>query len=156
MERAPIRPRTIRTLATAASTLLFTALLSLTSTGTAYAESAAGPCSDAYQIGRTGYIYYGKAIAASVKQFYSPSCRQNWGYVWVWESFRDRDIPYDVGVAVYSYTTGQQYGNKYTANTRRAAFWSGAANTVTHCTSGYGFMLIDNKIDAEGYSSKRC
>ncbi len=114
MERAPIRPRTIRTLATAASTLLFTALLS------------------------------------------SPSCRQNWGYVWVWESFRDRDIPYDVGVAVYSYTTGQQYGNKYTANTRRAAFWSGAANTVTHCTSGYGFMLIDNKIDAEGYSSKRC
>jgi hypothetical protein len=145
-----------RALATLLSAVLFTAVLSIASAGPAYAGSSTGPCADAYQIGSTGYIYYEKAIAASVKQYYSPRCRQNWGYVWVWENFRDRDIPYDVGVAVYSYTTGQQYGNQYYRNTRRAGFWSGAANTRTHCTSGYGFMLIDNEVSAEGYSSKRC
>lgn len=120
------------------------------------AAAPRGACSDAYQIGSTGYIYYRGAVAASVKQFYSPACVKNYGYVWVWESFRALGIPYDVGVAVYSYTNGQQYGNVYTTATRKAAFWSAPANTVQHCTAGFGTMLINNTTPADGYSSKRC
>jgi hypothetical protein len=120
------------------------------------ASTAAAPCRDAYPIGRTGYIRYGRDVVASVKQYYSRSCRQNWGYVWVWESFRDRKIPYDVGVAVYSYTAGGPYGSRSWTNTRRAAFWSAAADTRTHCTSGQGHLVINNAVPAEEYSSKRC
>ena len=120
------------------------------------AAAAAVPCRDAYPIGKTGYIRYGGRVIASVKQYFSPRCRKNWGYVWVWQSFRNRRIPYDVGVAVYSYTTNRPYGNQYTANTRRAEFWSLAANTHSHCTAGQGLVLVNRATPAEEYSSKRC
>jgi hypothetical protein len=95
-------------------------------------------------------------VVASVKQYYSPSCRRNWGYVWVWESFRARKIPYDVGVAVYSYTTGGPFGARYVEETRRAEFWSAATNTRTHCTAGQAHLLINRTVPAENFSSKRC
>jgi hypothetical protein len=156
MEQAARRPRILRTLAGTVSVLVLATLLSLTPAGTAFASTdSGGRCPDAHRIGDTGYIYYQGDIVASVKQFYSASCRQNWGYVWVWESFRKRGVPYEVGVAVFSFTRGQQYGNKY-SRTRGAGFWSGAADTRTHCTAAYGYLLVNSVLEAEGYSSKRC
>ncbi|MDJ1138245.1 hypothetical protein [Streptomyces iconiensis] len=47
----------------------------------------AAPCRDLYQIGKTAYLKRnGKAIA-SVKHFYSPRCKRDYGYLWVWRSY---------------------------------------------------------------------
>ncbi|MBV2357053.1 hypothetical protein KUM39_22210 [Streptomyces sp. J2-1] len=120
------------------------------------AAQTAGVCSDAYQIGTTSYVYRGTDQIASVKQFYSPSCKQNYGYVWVWQSFLDKNITFDLTVGVWSYDRNSLVGKRTVFGTHSQEFWGNAANTITECTSGYGQIYITNEPNYEVRTDKRC
>ncbi|MGW5367630.1 hypothetical protein ACWER6_30325 [Streptomyces sp. NPDC004009] len=136
------------------------------STGTAGTEAgnpssavaqAAGVCSDAYQIGTTSYIYRGTDTIASVKQFYSPSCNKNYGYVWVWSSFLTKNINFDLKVGVWSYKRNLLVGQRLEFDTHAQEFWGNAADTTGECTSGEGTLTIVNETGPyTARSSQRC
>ncbi|MFI6344652.1 hypothetical protein [Streptomyces sp. NPDC050560] len=118
---------------------------------------AAGVCSDAYQIGTTAYIDRGGQHAASVKQFYSPKCKRNYGYLWVWQSFRDKIKDYDVSVGVYSYSKDKVVGSVSWAPTNAQEFWSQPAATVSDCTAAVGSLRAPGDPQpGQATSSKRC
>ncbi|MGA4840198.1 hypothetical protein [Streptomyces sp. G45] len=118
---------------------------------------AAGVCADAYQIGTTAYIDRGGAHAASVKQFYSPSCKENYGYVWVWKSFRDKVKDYDVSTGVYSYSRDEIVGQDWWSQTNSAEFWSYPADTADECTSAIGMLRAPgDALPGQAKTSKRC
>ncbi|MFD9907725.1 hypothetical protein [Streptomyces sp. NPDC059063] len=118
---------------------------------------AAGVCADAYQIGTTAYIDRNGAHAASVKQFYSPSCKANYGYVWVWKSFRDRVSDYDVSAGVYSYARDEIVGQDWWNRTNSAEFWSYPADTADECTSAIGMLRAPgDALPGQAKTSKRC
>jgi len=119
---------------------------------------AAGVCSDAYQIGSTGYIYRSGAKIASVKQFYSPDCNRNYGYLWVWDAYRNSTgNDYDISVGVYTYQHDQVVGEKSWVNTRGQEFWSNGADTVAQCTAGVGSLRASgDPLAGQAASSKRC
>ncbi|MFF9378195.1 hypothetical protein ACF1BB_27170 [Streptomyces griseoluteus] len=120
------------------------------------AAQAAGVCSDSYEIGTTSYIYRGTDQIASVKQFYSPSCKQNYGYVWVWKSFLDKNITFDLTVGVWSYDRDFLVGTRNVFGTHSQEFWGNAADTANDCSSGYGLIAITGERAGEARSSKRC
>ncbi|MET7641203.1 hypothetical protein [Streptomyces sp. NPDC005438] len=92
-----------------------------------------------------------------MKQFYSPECKQNWSYVWVWKSYHDTGAHYDLRTSVYSYTKDAFYGSKSWKSTRQQEFWSGATNTASHCTAGVGGLRqLGDPVTPEAASSKRC
>ncbi|MGY1503541.1 hypothetical protein ACW4TU_44440 [Streptomyces sp. QTS52] len=118
---------------------------------------AAAVCEDAYQIGSTGYITRAGKTVASVKQFYSPSCGQNYGYVWIWQSFRDAVGDYDVTSAVYSASRDEVLGKRSWTNTTAQEFWSSGTSTVNECTAGSGTVrAAGDPAPVGGYSSTRC
>ncbi|CAL9501139.1 hypothetical protein [Streptomyces sp. enrichment culture] len=130
----------ITTLALAAGTVVATS---------GSASAATGPsCSDAYQIGSTGYITVDGATAASVKQYYSPSCNKNYGYVWVWQSFRNSHAHWFVSAGVLTTSNNTNHASQGDWNVTE--IWSGAASTTSSCTAGYGFLDVTN---ADGTSS---
>ncbi|MFI9028031.1 hypothetical protein [Streptomyces sp. NPDC053560] len=118
---------------------------------------AAGVCSDAYAIGETGYITRQGVKIASVKQFYSPKCQQNYGYLWVWDSFRDKAGDYDVSTAVYSYSQDEILGKRAWTNSTAQEFWSNGTDTVNDCTAGVGSLRpAGDPLASQGASTKRC
>ncbi|MFI0250219.1 hypothetical protein [Streptomyces californicus] len=119
--------------------------------------AVAGVCSDAYQIGTTSYAYRGAEKIASVKQFYSPSCNENYGYVWVWKSFLDKKIKFDLQVGVWNYDRSVLQGERRWYDSLSQEFWGNGADSVDDCTSGDGTLNIAD--EPGGYSartSKRC
>ncbi|MDX2645783.1 hypothetical protein PV341_19890 [Streptomyces sp. PA03-1a] len=132
-------------------TLSVTAFLGLA----APAQAATGPsCSDAYQIGSTGYITLDGMTAASVKQYYSPSCNRNYGYVFVWQQFRDAHPSWYVSTGVL--VTSEQYVYAAAGADNAIEIWSGAASTANKCTEGYGYLRLTGTNNATGHSSERC
>ncbi|MEV6809993.1 hypothetical protein [Streptomyces sp. NPDC051132] len=117
---------------------------------------AAGVCSDAYQIGATSYIYRGTDKIASVKQFYSPGCKENYGYVWVWNSFLSQNINFDLTTGVWSYDRESLVGTRNVIGTHAQEFWGNPANTVSECTSGYGLISVIGETAHEARTDKRC
>ncbi|MWA07762.1 hypothetical protein [Streptomyces sp. BA2] len=103
------------------------------------AAQAAGVCNDAVQVGATGHIKRGGTTIASVKQFYSTKCQENYGYQWVWNSFRGDD-PYSVSVRVYSYNEDRFHAERRWNDTNQQEFWSRSAHTVADCTSAVGTL----------------
>ena len=63
-----------------------------------------GPCADVRQVGETTHETYHGMVAFSVKEFYSPSCHDYYGYSFAWLQFRKLHVPFDVGMAVYDVT----------------------------------------------------
>ncbi|HEV7627130.1 MAG TPA: hypothetical protein VGO89_11570 [Streptomyces sp.] len=121
------------------------------------AAKAAGVCNDAYQIGTTGYVKRNGVDIASVKQFYSPDCQENYGYVWVWDSFRQTAGDYDVTSGIYSYSQDEVLGNKTWLNTNNQEFWSSGTDTVSECTAAVGSVRkAGDPNPNHGASSKRC
>ncbi|WP_244902945.1 hypothetical protein [Streptomyces ambofaciens] len=119
--------------------------------------SAAGVCADAYQIGTTSYIYRGAEQIASVKQFYSPECNENYGYVWVWKSFLDKKISFDLQVGVWSYDRNALIGVRREFDTQNQEFWGNGADTVDDCTSGDGTLtILSEQGSYHSRTSKRC
>ncbi|MEV6993692.1 hypothetical protein AB0N87_31560 [Streptomyces sp. NPDC093228] len=118
---------------------------------------AAGVCADAYQIGATAYINRAGAHVASVKQFYSPSCKRNYGYVWVWQSFRSKIKDYDVSTGVYSYSRDQIVGQDWWNATNGQEFWSLPAATVSECTAAIGTLRAPgDPVAGQAVTAKRC
>ncbi|HZG03088.1 MAG TPA: hypothetical protein VE546_05855 [Streptomyces sp.] len=118
---------------------------------------AGGVCADAYQIGTTGYVYRSGERIASVKQFYSPSCQENYGYLWVWDSFRQTAGDYDVSVAVYSYSRDEVLGQESWTNSTVREFWSAGTDTVAECTAAVGAVRkAGDPLPDQAASSKRC
>ncbi|MFF5275415.1 hypothetical protein [Streptomyces sp. NPDC000133] len=118
---------------------------------------AAGVCADAYQIGATAYIDRAGAHAASVKQFYSPSCKRNYGYVWVWQSFRAKIKDYDVSTGIYSYARDQVVGQASWKATNSQEFWSLPAATVNECTAAIGSLRAPgDPMAGQASTAKRC
>ncbi|MGH3309176.1 MAG: hypothetical protein ACRDP3_01075 [Streptomyces sp.] len=118
---------------------------------------AADVCADAYQIGSTGYVKRSGTTIASVKQFYSPDCQENYSYVWVWESFRKTTGPYDVAAGVYSYDQDTVLGAQAWEQTRQQEFWSSGTDTVADCTAAVASVRkTGDPTENQAYSSKRC
>ncbi|MFF5251216.1 hypothetical protein ACFY4K_04020 [Streptomyces leeuwenhoekii] len=118
--------------------------------------AATGVCSDAYQIGSTAYIYRGTEKIASVKQFYSPACNENYGYTWVWKSFLDKNISFDLTVGVWSFERDSLVGRKDVFDTHDQEFWSNGADTVDECTSADGALSIVGEATYEARTERRC
>lgn len=118
---------------------------------------AIGVCADAYEIGTTGYVKRGSETVASVKQFYSPECQENYGYLWVWQSFRDKEDDYDVSTAVYSYSQDEILGKRAWTNSNGQEYWSNATDTVKECTAAIGAVREAGvPLQYQAASSKRC
>ncbi|MFC0545896.1 hypothetical protein [Kutzneria chonburiensis] len=122
--------------------------------GVAQAESAPG-CSSTVQIGSTAYAtFQGKSIA-SVKQF--KGCGKNWGYIYVWESFRQRGLHYRLTAAVAvnpgpnaTYKGGTDKGDD------PVELWSGGTDTLSDCTAGYGVISLYQFDNYVAQTDKRC
>ncbi|OEU96925.1 hypothetical protein AN216_18435 [Streptomyces oceani] len=118
---------------------------------------AAGVCDDARQIGETGYIERDGVKIASVKQFYSPECKENYSYVWAWESFINAEDDYDVSAGVYSYDQDKVLGQKSWPASNGQEYWSDAAKTTEECTAAVGTVRpAGSPTTYEGSSDKRC
>ena len=118
---------------------------------------AANVCSDAHQIGTTAYINRGSAHVASVKQFYSPSCNKNYGYLWIWDSYHTVNSAYDITIGVYSYTTDSVVGQRSWKGTNAQEFWSDPASTVSQCTAATGSLReAGDPGPISAWTDKRC
>ncbi|WP_326687949.1 hypothetical protein OIE63_12835 [Streptomyces sp. NBC_01795] len=118
---------------------------------------ASDVCGDAYQIGKTGYVKRGGETIASVKQFYSPECKENYSYVWLWQDFVDKEDTYTVSAGVYSHTRGKELGTVNWAADKGQEYWSEGTDTVDDCTSAVGTVIPEGSPDSyTGSSDKRC
>ncbi|MEV6610313.1 hypothetical protein [Kutzneria sp. NPDC051319] len=139
-------------------TAVVAAMLATVGVGPAQAESAPG-CSSTVQIGSTAYRSYLGQVVASVKQF--KGCGQNWGYIYVWQSFVDGKLPFylEAGVAVFDSPTHRQ-PDRYLGLTRgkvgQRELWSTGADTLSACTAAYGLISISGADDHDTLTSIRC
>ncbi|MCT2593852.1 hypothetical protein LHJ74_28765 [Streptomyces sp. N2-109] len=118
---------------------------------------AAAVCSDAKPIGEVRYIDRGGVHIASVKQFHSASCKENYGYLWVWDSFRQNNKAYDITVAVYSYTQDEVLGKRSWTNTSGQEYWSQGTKTSGECTAGVGSLRrAGDPLPGQAASTKKC
>ncbi|GAA2088261.1 hypothetical protein GCM10009801_51790 [Streptomyces albiaxialis] len=118
---------------------------------------AAGVCDDAVEIGQKGLIKRNGTTIASVKQFYSKKCKENYGYLWVWDSFHTNAKPYDVSLGVYNYADDTTHGKGDWKATTQQEFWSVGTATVDDCTSASGSLRPSGSPQAyQAVSSKRC
>lgn len=118
---------------------------------------AAGVCDDAVQIGDRALVKRGSETLASVKQFYSKKCKENYAYLWVWESFHKTAAPYDVTLGIYSYEDDAVHAGQAWKATKQQEFWTEGANTVDACTSAVGSLRPAGSPQAyEASTQKRC
>jgi hypothetical protein len=84
-----------------------------------------GPCADVRQVGQTVHELYNGMVAFSVKEFYSPSCHDYYGYSFAWLQFRRLHVSFDVGMAVYDVTHDSIDGARtYAGGTGGPNYWS--------------------------------
>ncbi|GHJ34559.1 hypothetical protein [Streptomyces sp. TS71-3] len=105
---------------------------------------ASGVCDDAYQIGATTYLGDdgNGGHWVSLKQFYSPKCQQNYGYIWVWDSYLTQyPDPYEIRIGVWDKATNKVLGQVITKDTRAQEFWSQGTSTVKDCTRADGYFI---------------
>lgn len=118
---------------------------------------AAGVCDDAVEIGQKGLIKRGGETLASVKQFYSKKCKENYGYLWVWDSFHQGAKPYDVTLGVYNYGDDTTHGKGAWKATTQQEFWTVGTDTVADCTSAVGTLRPAGAPQPyQALSEKRC
>lgn len=110
-------------------------------------------CGSVTQIGTTAHIVIGGATFASVKQF--KGCNKNWGYVFVWESWRNSHNNWDMCAAIGIIEGSPPYelvGLSCSYNTRKSEQWSFGTNTLSVCTRAVG--AFPDRVTAE--TSVRC
>jgi hypothetical protein len=122
--------------------------------GVAQAESAPG-CASTVQIGSTAYAKFQGHEIASVKQF--KGCGKNWGYIYVWESFRQRGLHYRLTAAVVvnpgpnpTYRGGTDKGDD------PVELWSTGTDTLSDCTAGYGVISLYQFDNYVAQTDTRC
>jgi len=135
--------------AVAAAALVVTGLGS----GVAQAEQAPG-CSSTVQIGSTAYGQYQGQDAISVKQF--KGCGQNWSYVYVWQSFRDKHIAYRAHADIYVQFDGGMSWGDVDRGGSPVELWSQGTNTLDTCTAASGYIQWDNDKTVAAKTGWRC
>jgi len=121
--------------------VLAAAAIAMTFTGSAQAETNPSCSSGVTQMGATKYIKSGSATIASVKQF--KGCGKNWGYIYVWDSWRANHTRYSIFAGVQ--VRGAEFPSGYNRAENKQELWSYGTDTLTKCTKGYG------SIQAESY-----
>ncbi|MFS8098747.1 hypothetical protein LFM09_16575 [Lentzea alba] len=120
--------------------VLAAAALAVTFTGTAQAETNPSCSTGVSQIGATKYIKSGSRTIASVKQFVG--CNKNWGYIYVWDSWRADHKRYSIFAGVQ--VRGAEFPSGYTRAENKQALWSEGTKTLDKCTKGYGSIQAEN------------
>ena len=122
--------------------------------GVAQAESAPG-CSSTVQIGSTAYITFQGKDIASVKQF--KGCDKNWGYIYVWESFRQRGLHWYLLAAVDVNPGPRNVFQGGTTNVDSVTeLWSTGTDTLSDCTAGYGMISVIGYDNFAAWTDTRC
>ncbi|MFC0434258.1 hypothetical protein [Kutzneria buriramensis] len=121
--------------------------------GVAQAESAPG-CSSTVQIGSTAYGSYQGQDAISVKQF--KGCGQNWSYIYVWQSFRDRHISYRAHASVYVQFDGGMSWGDVDKSGSPVEVWSEGTNTLDSCTAASGYIQFGSDSTVSAKTGWRC
>jgi hypothetical protein len=131
--------------------VLAAAAVALTFTGSAQAETNPSCSSGVTQMGATKYIKSGSATIASVKQF--KGCGKNWGYIYVWDSWRANHKTYSIfaGVAV----RGAEFPAGWNRAENKQELWSYGADTLTKCTKGYG-SIVATSYTGGAETEERC
>jgi hypothetical protein len=124
----------------------------------AYAE-APPSCSSTTQIGSTAYLTVSGQTFASVKQF--KGCGKNWGYVYVWEGYRDTHSSWSVCAAVSTVAAsgvGEHDLQGLQCTTKKTETWSLGTNTLSQCTEASGMYGPDPLEPIVGWvsTSVRC
>jgi len=139
------------------------AALALTVTpivATAAPASAATHCSDAYQVGSTKVVpdEHGQS-AMSIKQYWSPSCHENYAYAYVWQQFRDSHSgswTISVGeIWVHSPGNETNHVSDTAVDTRQAELWSPGFAGAGRCTYATAALLYGH-YSTDGNTDKRC
>lgn len=130
--------------------VLAAAALALTFTGQAQAESNPS-CGSLTQIGATKYLKNGSATMASVKQF--KGCNKNWGYVYVWDSWRANHRTYRLYAGVQ--VRGAEFPSGYNSVENKQELWSYGTDTLDKCTKGYGSIVASSYSDG-AETEERC
>ena len=122
--------------------------------GSAQAESAPG-CAGTVQIGSTAYGTYQGQTSISVKQF--KGCGLNWAYIYVWQSFRDRHIPYTahIEVAMQLDDANLPEGSVYKSGSP-VELWSKGTDTLPVCTQAWGDLSFGANDGVTAVTTMRC
>jgi hypothetical protein len=114
-------------------------------------------CGSVTQIGTTEYIKVGGTTFGSVKQF--KGCGKNWGYVYVWGSWREANKDWkacaEVLVQVSAGPGEPHYdprGTKCASN--QVEVWSAGTATLQNCTRAAGYPQGAKELSAA--TSPRC
>ena len=122
--------------------------------GVAQAESAPS-CSSTVQIGSTAYIKFQGQDIASVKQF--KGCGQNWGYIYAWESFRQRGLGWILAAAVdVNPGPHADYQGGVDKLHEPVELWSKGTDTLSDCTAGYGMISVIGYDNYSAWTDTRC
>ncbi|MGW5021427.1 hypothetical protein [Streptomyces cacaoi] len=120
--------------------------------GTAARQAAV--CKDARQIGSTGYIKRSGSTIGSVKLYHSKRCNLYYGYLWVWQSFRNQHPVYDTNVGVS--VRGHLQGARTFHNTKAQEFWSDGVR-ASGCVSARGAIRAPKDTKwSYAYSGRAC
>jgi hypothetical protein len=117
--------------------VLAAAAIGMTFTGAAHAETNPRCTSGVTQIGSTKYIKSGSATVASVKQF--KGCGKNWGYIYVWDSWKSSHPGFTASVAIATRDSDGEIDTDSGARGQQEV-WSRGANTLRYCTRAYGHV----------------
>ncbi|GIG62984.1 hypothetical protein Lfu02_73560 [Longispora fulva] len=122
--------------------------------------SEIGSCSDAYQVGSTTVVPDERGQSAmSIKQYWSPSCRQNFAYAFVWQSFRNSHSgTWTVSVGegwVHSPGVETSEGTRIYNDTRQAEFWSYGFAGSGKCTYADAALFWGNYV-SDSRTDQRC
>ena len=122
--------------------------------GAAQAETAPG-CASTVQIGATAYGQYQGQDVISVKQF--KGCGQNWSYVYVWQSFRDKHIAYSLSAFVNAqYDDAELVQGEVDKAGSPVELWSKGTDTLKVCTQAEGMLAFGNENVVQASTGWRC
>ncbi|MDX8031484.1 hypothetical protein SK803_14760 [Lentzea sp. BCCO 10_0856] len=131
--------------------VLAAAAITMTFTGSAQAETNPSCPSGVTQIGATKYLKSGSTTIASVKQF--KGCDKNWGYVYVWDSWRANHRTYRLYAGVQ--VRGAEFPSGYNSVENKQELWSYGTDTLDKCTKGYGSIVASSYSDG-AETEERC
>jgi len=122
--------------------------------------STINSCSDAYQVGSTKVVpdEHGQP-AMSIKQYWSPSCHENFAYAFVWQSFRNSHPgTWTISLGeIWVQSPGVEtnpVSMSYT-DTRQAEAWSPGFAGGGRCTYAEAALLYGSYV-SDGRTDQRC
>jgi hypothetical protein len=138
------------------TTFAATTLLAATTTAPAGATSSTPHgCTDLHQIGQTAYIRWNGMTIFSVRQYASPHCDLRYGEAYAWLQFRQRHIPYELGVALFDDTHNRYLDARQFTPATGTTFWSTAATPHNTCTQATAEAWPPNE-DLAAQSTRVC